>query len=142
MFISAFKETTILRRGKIVFYKKTILRSVSKTPTCYETMTAPKKIMLFLVDVKNFASQRLVSEEENEPFLLENVSNLTYKFCKIVIQKLICQIWCIFKEKWLIFSSKTRRWEVKVLTIIEVVKAKYYWIKQNNRICALKKSWL
>ena len=77
MFISAFKETTILRRGKIVFYKKTILRSVSKTPTCYETMTAPKKIMLFLVDVKNFASQRLVSEEENEPFLLENVSNLT-----------------------------------------------------------------
>ena len=39
------------------------------------------------------ASQRLVFEEKN--FLV-----------KIVIQKLMCQIWCIFKEKWLIFFIK------------------------------------
>ena len=59
----------------------------------------------------------------------ENASNLTHEFLydnfnkkillnflvKIVIQKLMCQIWCIFKDKWFISSSKTRRWEAKVL---------------------------
>ena len=49
-----------------------------------------------------FAFQRLVFEEGKEPFILENVSNLTHEFLynnltiffclKKVIQKLMCQI--------------------------------------------------
>ena len=53
-----------------------------------------------------FASQRLVIEEKNEPFLHENASNLTHEcfyenfnkqilfnfFVKIVLQKLVCKI--------------------------------------------------
>ena len=31
---------------------------------------------------------------------------LTRKFNKIFIQKIMCEIWCIFKEKWFIFSFK------------------------------------
>ena len=65
--------------------------------------------------------------------LLQNASNLTHEifydnfnkehqlkfFVEIVIQKLICHIWFIFKEKWLIFSSKSRCWEVKVLIYLQ-----------------------
>ena len=56
-------------------------------------------------NINTFTSQRLVSEEKNEPFLLENASNLTHEFLynnltryiqnffgKIVIQKCMCQI--------------------------------------------------
>ena len=35
--------------------------------------------LLYLI-INTFASQRLVFEEKNEPFFLENTSNLTYEF--------------------------------------------------------------
>ena len=49
--------------------------------------------------------------KKHEPFLLENASNLTQEYdknflVKIVTQKLMCQILCIFKEKLLIFPQK------------------------------------
>ena len=54
-------------------------------------------------NINTFASQRLVFEENNEPFLLENASNLTNEFlydkkifktflAEIVIQKLVLPI--------------------------------------------------
>ena len=54
--------------------------------------------MLNLPSINTFASQRFILEGKNEPFLLENASNLTHEFLqenfvvKIVIQKLVCQI--------------------------------------------------
>ena len=69
------------------------------------------KLLIYIFNT--FASQRLVFEQNNEPFLLENASNLTNEFLydnfnkkiyqdffvKIVTQKLTCEILCIFKEK-------------------------------------------
>ena len=69
-----------------------------------------------------FASQHLVFEKKNEPFLLENAPNLTHEFLydnfnkkilinffvKTIIQKLMCQILFIFKEKWFIFFFKNK----------------------------------
>ena len=59
-----------------------------------------------LLNIITFASQSHVLEEENEPFLLENISNFTHEFLydifnkkillnflvKNIIQKLMCQI--------------------------------------------------
>ena len=70
-----------------------------------------------MCSINTFASQPLVFEEKNEPFILENASNLTHKFLydnfskkillnflvKIIIKKLMSQICCIFKNKWFIF---------------------------------------
>ena len=61
------------------------------------------------------------SSEKKEFFLLENASNLTHEFLhdnfkkillnfyvKIFIQNLMCQIWCIFKDKLFIFFLKRK----------------------------------
>ena len=57
--------------------------------------------------INTFAFQRLVLEEKNKPFLLGKFlyGNLTLLnfLVKIVIQKLMCEILCIFKEIWFIF---------------------------------------
>ena len=79
-----------------------------------------------------FASQRLVFWGKNEPFILENALNLSHEFlydhfnkknfvkCSFKIVILMCQIWCIFMDKWMIFSSKTKPWEAKVLMFKEL----------------------
>ena len=72
-----------------------------------------------------FASQLLVFERKNEQFFLENASNLTQEFLydnfnkKILLSFLVKFVIQFFKEKWFIFSLKKRRWEAKVLNIID-----------------------
>ena len=87
-----------------------------------------KKLMC-ITEINTFTFQRFAFKGKNEQFLLENWSYLTHKFLydninmkillnflvKIVIRNHMCQVWCILNEKWLIFFSKTRRWEPKVL---------------------------
>ena len=57
---------------------------------------------------------------------------------KTVLQKLMYQIWCIFKEKWLIFSSKPRHWKAKVSSSVqfssETVNIEMYDYIRNTRI--------
>ena len=76
--------------------------------------------LLLKCNINTFTSQSLIFEEKNEPFHLEKASNLTHEFLydnlnkkillnflvKVVIQKLMCQILCIFKEKWFIFFPR------------------------------------
>ena len=42
--------------------------------------TSCLKIPAYSWDINTFASQRHVFDEKNEPFLLENASNLTHEF--------------------------------------------------------------
>ena len=51
--------------------------------------------------LKTLASQRLVFEEKNESFLLENASNLTHKFLYGNFNKII-----LLKLSWFIFPQK------------------------------------
>ena len=61
-------------------------------------------------------------------FKQENFANF---FVKILIQKLICQIWCITKTKWLVyFSLKRRRSEAKVWKPQQL----YYYIDNLARL--------
>ena len=54
---------------------------------------------LYMYNINTFASQRLIFHEKNEPFLLENVSNLTYQFLYDNFNKNICQLLFIQQNK-------------------------------------------
>ena len=95
--------------------------------------------------LNTFASQLLFFEEKMNHFKYNTwvfVWQLTKNF-NILMQKLMCQFWCIFKEKWFIFPSKPMRWKAKKLNIDlnKIVIYKYYWIKLIF-VCVKKNNYL
>ena len=80
-------------------------------------------------------------------FLLENVSNLTHEYLsdnfkkkiygnflvKIVIQKPMYEICCIFKENCSFYFLKTRSWEAKVLLGVKTYYYSSAYMKYKKR---------
>ena len=66
-----------------------------------------------IVKINTFASQRLLFEDKNEQFLLENASNLTHDFLydnlKLLYKNSLVTFDPFSKRNGSFFSSKTRR---------------------------------
>ena len=77
-----------------------------------------KFVMIYVISPTRFSAFRF----RRKKWTIYSWKCIKFNTWVFVWQKLICHIWCIFKEKLFIFSSKTKRWKAKVLKCLHTVQ--------------------